>query len=174
MFGLFCEINKIYYGYEMCLGRQLCKILSYLHIRLLIPRRMPKAYAWLMVSIPIVVFLVMADQNHIEGFHKKVFSKYYQLQTTWCGFHCLLEIKSQQDLSYYKSADKKFVYRFITFLLWVSTFLLTTACGCRVLLNTEILFWNSRVTFFKEQSAVQERYEKVWRFLRSYLIYNNL
>ena len=67
----------------------------------------------------------------LRRFPEKNVFKYDQLQTTWYGFHCLLEIKSQQDLSYHKRADKKFVYRFIKFLLWVSTFLITIG----VLLN---------------------------------------
>lgn len=79
---------------------------------------------------------------------KKKGFKYYQLQATWYGFHCLLEIKSQQDLSYHKSADKKFVYRFIKFLLWVSTFLITISFGCRVLLN-KYCFEKVRAPFSK-------------------------
>lgn len=89
----------------------------------IIPKPMSRAYRWFMVFV--------TDQNHFEGFQKKNVFKYDQLQTTWYGFHCLLEIKSQQDLSYHKSADKKFVYRFMKFLLWVSTFLITIG----VLLN---------------------------------------
>lgn len=142
IFASLCEINKNYFGYDGCLGRQLCKFCVDFLIRLLISKPMPRAYTWFMVFV--------TDQNHIEGFQKKKKKgfKYYQLQATWYGFHCLLEIKSQQDLSYHKSADKKFVYRFIKFLLWVSTFLITISFGCRVLLN-KYCFEKVRAPFSK-------------------------
>lgn len=145
IFALFCEINKIYFGYEGCLGANCARFVLIF------------SFDWQFQGLCMIygfrsqLFLSnMTDKNYIKGFPEKInVFKYYQLQTTWYSFHYLLEIKSQQDLSYHKSADKKFVYRFIKFLSWVSTFLITSADGCRVLLN-KYCFEKVRVFFYKK------------------------
>ena len=100
--AMFYKINKIFFGYDGFLGRQFC--LDFL-FQLLIPRRMPGAYAW---------FVVFRSQQFLSKsywrFPKKNIFKYNQLQPTWYNFHYLPEIKSQQDRSYHKTADKTFVY----------------------------------------------------------------
>lgn len=76
IFASLCEINKNYFGYDGCLGRQVCKFCVDFLIRLLISKPMPRAYTWFMVFV--------TDQNHLEGFQKKKKKgfKYYQLQAT--------------------------------------------------------------------------------------------